>query len=303
MINFLKTRMGTYIFTLKNYGNYVINDRITIDKGDGYPVEYELHILPIKVVKKVTISSITHYDGPKGSIKMIMEYKKESEELKNKGYEGEEDWEFDNLDDEYAYKKFIKTWEPHYQHKEVFEDVPFNVSGVIYSEYKEIVPLAQLGGEIDNPICNMSISPQDALKEICKELEVEFYSDDEKISTKGHYIQNASHSGIKYAKMNGNYIFTKENYEKVCSFRGTYEECVTKLKEYKDGIKKIIKDILFVEENKLVSKTERKVLIQELSDIYERLTKVESMRKTQTILSNVTNKLNKTIQVLKEGTP
>jgi hypothetical protein len=303
MINFLKTRKGTYIFNIKEFGTFVINDKITITNESYGTHEYELHALPIKVTKKKATSTITHYVNSDRIIISVNDYNKKLKELMAKGYEGNDDYEFDNLDDEYAYKKFVKTWEVQYEHKEIDEIVPFNVNGLIYSEYKEIIPLYQLGGEIDNPICNMLISPQEALKEICKELEIEFYKDEEKISTKGHYIQNASHSGIKYAKMNGNYIFTKESYEKACSFRGTYEECVAKLKEYKGDIKKIIKNILFVEENKLVSKSERKILIQELTDIYDRLYKVESMRKTQAVLSNAINKLKTTIQSLKEGTP
>ena len=188
-----------------------------------------------------------------------------------------------------------------YKELEICEDIPFAIGGVIYSEYKEIVPLAQLGGEIDDPICMMLVGPITTLKEICSELGIEYYDDNVKVSTTGHYIQNASHSGIHYAKFNEHYIFTKSGdkaYQSAQRHRGTYEECIRELMRYKDGIRKIVKDAIYVEENKRITVSDRKIILSDLETLVSIFDKVEPMRKSQSAYYTAKTKLRDIIKLL-----
>lgn len=301
-VTFLRTRKGTYIFPMRERGTFVINGELVFQIEGSK--EFELHVEPTSLVKVYTKTIIDHYINDDGGKILPETYERKKENLlKNAHCSNRGEYEFSNLEEEYDYKKFIQIWKRVDKEVEIREDIPFAIGGVIYSEYKEIVPLTQLGGEIDDPVCNMAVGPITTLKEICVELGIEFYNENTKISTTGHYIQNASHSGIHYAKFNGEYIFTKSGdkaYQSAQSYRGTYEDCVRELKRYKDGIRKIVKDAIYIEENNRITISDRKVILADLATLSSILDKVEPMRKSHSTYYTVKDKLRDIIKLLGE---
>lgn len=299
-VTFLRTRKGTFIFPMRERGTYVINNDLIFQTDSAK--EFELHVTPATLVKVYNKTVTDYYINADGGKILPETYERNKEKLVKNAHYHNYDYEFGNLDEEYDYKKFIQTWKRVDKEVEIREDIPFAIGGVIYSEYREITPLTQLGGEIDDPICTMVVGPITTLKEICAELGVEFYTDDDKVNTMGHYIQNASHSGIHYAKFNNQYIFSKIDhaYKEVNRYRGTYEECVRELKFYKDGIRKIVKDAIYVEENKRITVSDRKVILADLATLSSILDKVEPMRKSHIAYYSAKNKLRDIIKLLGE---
>ena len=304
-VTFLETKKGTFIFQMKEGGTFVVNDDILfISDATSYGIrEFEIHAKPKTLVKVYTKSVIDHYVDADGSKILPETYDRKIENLvRNAHYCNRGDYDFSNLDEEYEYKKFIRSWTKVNKEVEIREEIPFAIGGVIYSEYREIVPLAQIGGELNDPICKLTLSPINVLKEICQELDIAYYNDDEKVSTDGHYIQNASHSGIQYIKFNGNYVCTDEKaYKEAHQYRDTYENCVRDLKHYKEGIRKMIKARLFVEENKSITKSERKVVVAELRNIISIYGNVLPFTKSHNAYYSAKNKLTKLLETLEEG--
>lgn len=301
-VTFLRTRKGTFIFPMRERGTFVINGELVFQTE--HHKEFELHIEPKSLVKVYTKTVIDYYVNVDGGKILPETYDRNIEELvKNAHYSHKCEYVFDNIDEEYDYKKYIQKWKKEYKEVEIHEDIPFAIGGVVYSEYREITPLAQIGGEIDDPICNMVVGPITTLKEVCAELGIEYYDDNVKVSTTGHYIQNASHSGIHYAKFNEHYIFTKSGdkaYQSAQHHRGTYEECVRELKRYKDGIRKIVKDAIYVEENKRITVSDRKIILADLETLVSIFDKVEPMRKSQSTYYTAKTKLRDIIKLLGE---
>lgn len=301
-VTFLRTRKGTFIFPMRERGTFVINGDLVFHME--HPKEFELHIEPKSLVKVYTKTVIDYYVNADGGKILPETYDRNIEELvKNAHYSHKCEYVFENIDEEYDYKKYIQKWKKEYKVVEIREDIPFAIGGVIYSDYREITPLAQIGGEIDDPICNMVVGPITTLKEVCAELGIEYYDDNVKVSTTGHYIQNASHSGIHYAKFNEHYIFTKSGdkaYQSAQSHRGTYEECVRELMRYKDGIRKIVKDAIYVEENKRITVSDRKIILADLVTLVSIFDKVEPMRKSQSTYYTAKTKLRDIIKLLGE---
>lgn len=306
-ITFLKTRRGTYIFTIKEWGTYLINGTIKI-VADGINRDFEISVIPETVVKEYFEKVITLYTSKDGVTTISPDfYQMELKQLlmKARNSDGFGDYTFDNIDDEYAYKKFLDSWIPTRINKQIFEDIPFELGGVVYSDYKEIVPLIHCGGEIDDPTCNMLISPIKILKEVCLELDI-VYGGESKTSDANikYYMTNSSHSEIYYAQLNGKYIFTDDKtdlYKTQQKFRGSYEECVEKLKKYKADVKKVITDAIYVNENKHLSQLERVNLINNLKAMHKTLSEVAPMQKSTHAHRNICLKLFQLIQSLNEG--
>jgi hypothetical protein len=302
-LNFYKTKFKTYLFTLaSNFGEILINDQIKISHTAYGTKEFELAVEPKKVVKFLERRSISHYeDTEKNKITPEQFESKKAELLKNADRELGDVYEsFQNIDDEYAYKKFLREWNhPVFVHLLDLIPVGFSILNFMYSEYKEIVPLQTVGGELDNPTCICTCNPVQTLKDICKDLNIPVIEHEkEKPQSYQFVMELPSHSGIKYAKLNNTYICTKEGYEHGYQHRASYDECVVELKRYKQGILDIIKKHLKMEIDKEISKSERREICSQLTSILEKLQSVETTKKTSNTFYKVKEDINKLLKTL-----
>lgn len=173
---------------------------------------------------------ITHYEN-NGTTMSIIDYKNSVDELLSKGEDQYDAYVFDNLDDEYRYKKFTRDWCP------------------VYSEsYEEIAPLEFVISEIrtnsgDPDIISLWNSPT-----LCDN---KLYSFDRHRFSLKYFqflcdrknLENSvpSHSGLRYAQINNKYIFDSTfDWSKHQDYIGTLEQCKQEKQKILEGIERTI---------------------------------------------------------------
>ena len=117
---------GVYYIELQS-GTYEIEDkRVQIGWNDN-KVIVDLDKKP--TIYKIDVrSKVEHYLNSNGEILTVESYNKKYNEL-NKA----EDFEFDNIDDEYAFKKFIQEWKAVYIEYEEKHPVEYSIKYNVYN--------------------------------------------------------------------------------------------------------------------------------------------------------------------------
>ena len=96
--------LGLYRLRLPSGGQYFVDGKVITGYTDITTKN------PTSIKKISTTSIVTHYEDCDGHKKSVVVYDEEADRLRNKGtYIGDE-LKFEELDDEYAYKKFLKKW-------------------------------------------------------------------------------------------------------------------------------------------------------------------------------------------------
>ena len=136
---------GVYYIELQS-GTYEIEDkRVQIGWSDN-KVIVDLDKKP--TIYKIDVrSKVEHYLNANGEILTVESYNKKYNEL-NKA----EDFEFDNIDDEYAFKKFIQEWKAVNTSFEVKTLVEYTIKYNVYNLPKYIQPMRKLNGDLKNTI-------------------------------------------------------------------------------------------------------------------------------------------------------
>lgn len=302
-LTFYKTKHKSYLFKLSsNFGEIIVNDDIKISHTTYGDKDFELAVEPKKVVKSMTRSRIKYYENNEKK-KLIPEvYESKKLKLLEKCDVENGEQVFVNLDEEYAYKKFLREWNnPVYEYITDLIPINFNIANYIYSEYKQIKPYATYGGELDDPSCICFLDPVSILKDICADLNIPVIADKQERPVGYSYVMELpSHSGVRYAKLNTQYIFS--GYEKGSNYRGSYSDCVSELKKYKQGIYDCVKAALKNETEKDLSKSERRELCSQLTSILTLLQSVESTKRTSSAYYKAKENINKTLKTL-QGLP
>lgn len=158
------------------------------------------------------------------------EYNIKKEELtKNATYEDYE-YTFNNLEEELQFKYFQKGWKV--VHKIIWETqlVDIEIKQNPVSEYPEIVPMFTLDDVLNckEGMFKYTPTPVKWFKEKMESLGLRLVGEYEK-QEEGTYSLT-SHSGIRFAKLCGNYCVNEEE-AKFPEFRGTYEQCVARRKK------------------------------------------------------------------------
>jgi hypothetical protein len=194
-----------------SHGTFVVSDVSNI-----------LYVRTIPVKK-------THYVNSEGEIKTVEEYESEVNRLsENAEKDGYGNPEFEDLDDEYSYRKFIKEWNPIYSEPEVEKSrVSVDVVEVrVESGDPDIKSLWNSPGVArKSHLYSLHRNPLAVrtFKSLCLELGLNYHVPE--------------HSGVRYAKVDGSYIF-KENMDfKDFPFIGTLEQCVEEKNRIKNEVR------------------------------------------------------------------
>lgn len=136
---------GVYYIELQR-GTYEIDGkRVFIDWNDN-KVIVDLDKNP--TIYKIDVrSKVEHYSNSNGEILTVESYNKKYSEL-NKA----EDFEFESIDDEYAFKKFIQEWKAVNISFEVKTLVEYTIKYNVYNLPKYITPMRKLNGDLKNTI-------------------------------------------------------------------------------------------------------------------------------------------------------
>ncbi len=144
----------------------------------------------------------------------------------------DEDEVFNDIDQEYAYKKFMAAWTPVYEEvPATLEPVEFNVTEVrTNSGDPDIVSLWNSPNIVGTSMALYVLNrPSIGLKTLR--------------SFNGVRVTEATHSGMKYHQLGGEYVFASDpEFEfKFPTFTGTLEQCKAEKERIAEKVKKIVR--------------------------------------------------------------
>jgi hypothetical protein len=223
---------------LVNEGSYLVQRSHTSAslEVDGIPVTANTFVVsdPTTILSvRVFQPAITHYEGENGETLSVELFGEESRRLISKGTLEEmysSSYVFANLDDEFAYKRFLKTWKPVFGESRT-EKEPVKL---------EVVEVRTNSGDPD--ILSLWNSPKCATKAHLYTLDRTAISlRDFKACCEAHSFDYniPSHCGIRFAKIDGKYLeFDDMDFSKSPPFIGTLDQC----KAEKERLYKRVKD-------------------------------------------------------------
>lgn len=224
-----------------------------------YPTE-------IKVIKTSKVK-VAYRDHKNNKTIFVEQYNTLLNDITSKGEYDDYQWEFDNIDDEYEYKKFTQTWQSVYEDvKEEVVFTDFDIVSTIISEYDYITPIISIVNEPDDMLFIYRPTPELILTEVAEKLGYTFITDNSygrlRESEKLKTITVSTHSGYQYTKINGNYINDDERHKfnSIREFRGTYNECIGE----KDRQVKLAYEILKPYADRLIQRKLNQATVGEL---------------------------------------
>ena len=285
---------GVYYIELQQ-GTYEIDGkRVQIGWNDN-KVIVDLESSPI--IYRVDIrKKIKHYLNSCNDILSIEDYNQRYTKL-NKS----EDFEFDNIDDEYAFKKFVQEWKAIYTSFEVKTLVEYSIKYNVYNLPKYITPMRKLNGDLKN-----TIYVYDQAKHILELtekalLEIGYIKSSRESTIEGEFY--LSKDNIRFSKINNRAFLTilisdLRQYEE----RGIYKDTYVKVFELYNSniinIDKIIK-IWYASQTKLDGILYSEVL-KELKDLTSLVKGIEVKTK-DTCKGKSLNKISSLITSLEKS--
>ena len=285
---------GVYYIELQR-GTYEIDGkRVFIDWNDN-KVIVDLDNSPT-IYKIDERSKVEHYLNSSNDILSIEDYNKKYSEL-NKA----EDFEFDNIDDEYAFKKFIQEWKAINTSFEVKTLVEYTIKYNVYNLPKHIQTMRKLNGDLKN-----TIYVYDQAKHILELtekalLEIGYIKSSRESTIEGEFY--LSKDSIRFSKIDNRAFLTIQisnlrQYEE----KGTYKDTYTKVFELYNSniinIDKIIK-IWYASQTKLDGILYSEVL-KELKDLTSLVKGIEVKTK-DTFKGKSLNKISSLITSLEKS--
>lgn len=109
---------GNYLVKI-NPGTYEIDGKLVT--VDGYSTS-EVQVKDAKNIRRFQVSNVVvGYKSDDGELS-VKEYEEQLSLLASKGYDSDYELVFDDIDDEYAYKKFKQKWQPVYGRQESYSE-------------------------------------------------------------------------------------------------------------------------------------------------------------------------------------
>lgn len=269
-----KTHLGAYNSELWVNDQKVKENKESLYGVGGFIVtKIKPEIAHISTPKKV-IDFYQEVDGI--NILTEHEYKIKKEELtKNAEYDSNDYcYNFNNLEEELQFKYFEKGWKAVYKTvwKNELLDIFIKQSPV--SEYSEIVPMFGLDDILNckDGMFQYTPTPVKWFNEKMQSLGLKLAGEYDK-QEEGTYSLS-SHSGIRFAKLNGCYCVNEEE-AKFNQVRGTYEECVARRKKDIESINTTCLKAYNKYYVKELSKNAMRLTIEFIDDFGKRLNSVE----------------------------
>ena len=232
-----KLDKGVYYIELQNSTYEIDGKRVQIDWNDN-KVIVDLDKSP-KIYKIDTRYKVEHFSNSKGEILTVEDYNKKHSELDK----AEED-EFDNIDDEYAFKKFIQEWKAIKSSFEVKTLVEYTIKYNVYNLPKYIEPMRKLNGDLKNTIYVYNQAKH--ILELTEKalLEIGHIKSSRESTIEGEFY--LSKDSIRFSKIDrGEFLTIKISDLRQYEEKGTYKDTYTKVFELYNSniinIDKIIK--------------------------------------------------------------
>lgn len=235
--------IGTKYITLES-GSYLIDGKLKVI-NNGYSSKKKIsvkNIDDIRIVKNTELKS--HYENGNGDKLSIQDFIDKKSNLLENSIDGEDGYYFsaEFLDDEYKYKKFVRDWNLIKRPVQQISD-PIYVE-IVKTKYDTGNPHIRnlLECDVDNISMLCIYDRPEAIFSIVKDymtsIGVSFVGDKNHYNLRSEW-SNSKHSGIRYAKAFGSYLFGNE-WEIRANKKGTLEDCLKWYNEDKEKLENII---------------------------------------------------------------
>lgn len=287
-------------------GEYLINGK-RYSFSDYY--NNKLEVEDLKELKKINITTITigYYDELNQKEIDVKEYEKIKDNLLSKSYKDDEgDIYFNDLDDEYNYKKFVKT------HKAIFktietisENIKLAEEVVVYKTGNKFIESAYFSECEDKEKMIYKYYREKAYIDIVTnkfdELGFDFLGNCSYNQTENKKVWgNSEHSGIRYVTAFGTYIFNDgfKLYSPVV--RGTLEDMLSTYKEDKKLIEGIITR-KYNEKFSVLNKDKLNQIPELVNELEYRLNKINPKKDSYSDYRFCKDKLNLIQKIISES--
>lgn len=184
-----------YYFKLEQ-GNWIVNSEELSVEWKG--MELTSKTLPVieRIHSQTLIKAYVNSDGDQLTLD---EYKQSLDELLEHGTEDDEgDYEFADLDREYAYKKFRRAYSPVYE--TIKTSTPYELT-VIHA-------MLESGSQFIEPLFAIDTNQAQLVKLYANKFELDVVN--QWATETGNKVEIPSHGHLRFAKLNGNYAFNDE---------------------------------------------------------------------------------------------
>lgn len=289
---------GNYIVKL-NHGTYEIDGKlVTIE---GYSA-VEVQVKDAKNIRPYFVSNVAVSYKSGSSEISVKEYEETLAHLRSKGYEEDYEWTFDNLDDEYDYKKYLQTWKAVLEQRTWFgEPLVFTEAPIrLETDNPFIVSLFTTSGEFsDIYTYNRIGATMQIVKETFAELGLVETADKGYATTareKSYHIPGHSH--VRFIQAFGTYPFN-DTWEVKSNMRGTLEQMKVK---YAEDKKRYSTHLKVMHNNHFGEKSLDIVAIKrvrnDLSSIASSVSSIEPKQKAEGSKRSAVSKINELIKYL-----
>lgn len=295
-INVYKTPSGNWVIEKLN-SNYSGTQLFSINgREENIPAGQNVEIKdkPTSIIKIESKTEISHYKNSATAILPVQEYDNSIFELKKKEYCVDDEYSWESLEDEFAYKKFVQTWKPIYKqvkvesvYEIVFKELPVSI-------YDFIVPYYQFGGQsLSNPTC---IYTAPTVRMLIAAAEKYGFT---RLENRASYEMTKGKKwsyddSLQYIKINGHYPLAKD-VDKWWARTDTYEKCIELYNEHSKFV-----DDLFSKESRLIdnepiTENERAEILTSLKVVQSHLSEVEPKNKSYNDYNLAVTKLRNVI--------
>ena len=234
------------------HGNFLVDGEVVSNTGyNSYNNKHQIAAKDVENVRSIsTLSILVEYvpavdDG--SNDKMSVEaYNRIKAELKINCKEDEDgDIDWNDLDSEFAYRKFVSFWKPVYKEETTYsEPLLIDRSHIRQDSGNPYIVAGFLTGRSDVPLYSYSRSNAVAalLAKKFESLGMEFKEGLSYSQTEGKKVwSNSTHSGLEYVTAFGKYIIGKNLVPKTHGeFKGSFEYLENIYKEDKKWIEDLI---------------------------------------------------------------
>lgn len=148
-------------------------------------------------------------------------------------YKCDDDGDWKNIDDEYAYKKFKERWKPIYgEPSEIREPIELAITEVRTSSGHPAIKSLWNASTVPRERCLYSVNTDSFLVSYLNK----------QCAIKGLSLDVPTHSGIRYAKIEGKYSFPDNINHKGRAFIGTIAQC----KEHISKLEELVNDAVTI---------------------------------------------------------
>jgi len=263
---------------LINEGSYIVTRGYHSLEVDGFPVHGNTFVVSdpssIKSVRKIR-GVITHYVNEQGDIKSVECFTSEKNALLVNATEDQEYsgcYSFSDLDEEFAYKRFCKTWTSVYDEDRVEkEPVTFELTEVRTNsgdpDIKSLWNAPNMEAKAHLYALDRNGLAIEAFDSKCLKLGLKFV------------IPN--HSGVRYATIDGKYLFDDNMDFGRKLFVGTLEQC----KQEKESIRRRVNRAvdLYVAKKNNVDLVNSAEVLGNLYTLHSQVSKITPMKVSRSV--------------------